>query len=124
MKLPKQLTLNTLRGYKVLSPNIREELGINEGVPVGEIKNWSNAVSNYFDHIDNYDMKGDGLFNTTIETLEDVNKMKLIGESNKQQKKSGSERVVLINDIATTIPQARLLMDYCRGLKAFYRAQR
>ncbi|CAO3702665.1 unnamed protein product [Rhizopus stolonifer] len=103
MKSPKKPTLNTLRGCTVISPHLREALGINEGVLIGEVKNWNNIkilVNNYFEHVEDYSLKGDVLFNTVLGTLEDLSKLKLIDESNKQQKKNGSDCLILVNDYA------------------------
>ncbi|ORE18173.1 hypothetical protein BCV71DRAFT_118670 [Rhizopus microsporus] len=102
MKLPKKPTLNSLKGCTVISPHLREALGINEGVLAGE----------------DYNLK-DVLYNTMLSTLDDLSELKLIDENKKQQKKSGADRLILINDLAIMVPQAKLLMNYCRSTKAY-----
>ncbi|KAG0749899.1 hypothetical protein G6F57_005849 [Rhizopus arrhizus] len=122
MKLPKKPSLNSLKGCTVISPHLREALGINEGVLAGEVKNWNNTnflVNNYFEHVEDYNLKGADLFNTMLSTLDDLSELKLIDENKKQQKKSGDDRLILINDLAIMVPQAKLLMDYCRSTKAY-----
>ncbi|KAG1174573.1 hypothetical protein G6F70_000994 [Rhizopus microsporus] len=49
-----------------------------------------------------------------LSTLDDLSELKLIDENKKQQKKSGADRLILINDLAIMVPQAKLLMNYCR----------
>lgn len=122
MKLPKKPALNSLKGCTVISPQLREALGINKGVLAGEVKNWNNInflVNNYFEHVENYNLQGDELYNTILSTLDDLSELKLIDENGKQQKKSGADRLILINDLAIMVPQAKLLMDYCRSTKAY-----
>ncbi|CEG68854.1 hypothetical protein RMATCC62417_05028 [Rhizopus microsporus] len=122
MKLPKKPTLNSLKGCTVISPHLREALGINEGVLAGEVKNWNNVnflVHNYFEHVEDYNLKGDVLYNTMLSTLDDLSELKLIDENKKQQKKSGADRLILINDLVIMVPQAKLLMNYCRSTKAY-----
>ncbi|RCI01038.1 hypothetical protein CU097_015734 [Rhizopus azygosporus] len=118
MKLPKKPTLNSLKGCTVISPHLREALGINEGVLAGEVKNWNNVnflIHNYFEHVEDYNLK-DVLYNTMLSTLDDLSELKLIDENKKQQKKSGADRLILINDLAIMVPQAKLLMNYCRKI--------
>ncbi|GAA5816817.1 hypothetical protein MFLAVUS_010351 [Mucor flavus] len=122
MKLPKKPALNSLKGCTVISPQLREALGINKGVLAGEVKNWNNInflVNNYFEHVENYNLQGDELYNTILSTLDDLSELKLIDENGKKQKKSGADRLILINDLAIMVPQAKLLMDYCRSTKAY-----
>ncbi|OBZ81352.1 hypothetical protein A0J61_10599 [Choanephora cucurbitarum] len=122
MKLPKKPTLNSLKGYTVISPQLREALGINEGILTGEVKNWNNLsflVSSYFEYVDNYDLQGEELHDAILSTLDDLSKLKLIGENEKKQKKSGADHLVLINNSAIMVPQAKLLMNYCRNMKAY-----
>ncbi|KAI8063419.1 uncharacterized protein B0P05DRAFT_240179 [Gilbertella persicaria] len=122
MKPPRKPTLNTLKGSTVISPDLREALGINEGVLVGQLRNWSNIsflVDSYFEHVEDYNFKGDDLFSTMLSTLDDLSELKLIDQNNKKQKKSGADRLVLINDSVIMVPQAKLFKDYCRSMKAY-----
>ncbi|GAA5800404.1 hypothetical protein HPULCUR_005834, partial [Helicostylum pulchrum] len=60
------------------------------------------------------------LFNSVLITLEDLNKLSLIDENNKQQKKkTGSDRLVSINGLAIMVPQAKLLIDYCKRARVY-----
>lgn len=122
MKLPKKPTLNSLKGCTVILPHLREALGINEGVLAGEVKDWNNIdslVNNYFEHVEDYNLQGDELYNTVLSTLGDLSELKLIDEKTIRQNKSGADRLILINDSAILVPQAKLLMDYCRSMKVY-----
>lgn len=62
MKLPKKPNLNHLKGCTVISPRLREDLGINEGVLAGEVKNWNDInglINTYFELVDDYNLRGD-----------------------------------------------------------------
>lgn len=53
-------------------------------------------MNNYFDFFEDYNLQRDELYSTMLSTVE----LESIDENKNQQKKSGADRLILINDLA------------------------